>query len=161
MLEIKKVNLVDEEYDKYLDEIGANVCFHISKNAFAMLNGEPKKINIINDLNLKMESCKYGANTDYNGNNRRMKTLADLIEKKFGTVDWGEEGGLHISLEISLMDGSKAIYFLAGGNKGQELCVGMYIKSIEQLADNELKETIIYLDNWLYNAVVEAQLEEF
>lgn len=161
MLEIKKINKVNEEYDKYLDDLGLDYAFHLKKGACVVNDKGIVEINIFSELNLKVASCEYGAHTNTGYGNMKMKKLAKLIEEKFGEVHWGEEGGLHIALEITLKDCSKAVYFIAGGNKGQELCVGMHIKNIEQLKDKGLKEKITYIDNWLYDAVVKAELDRF
>lgn len=161
MLEIKKISKTDEEYDEYLDDLGIDYAFHLKNNVCVVGEIGIVEVNIFSELNLKVASCEYG---DYNNsinNNIKMKTLAKLIEEKFGEVYWGEEGGLHIALEMTLNDYSKAIYFIAGGNKGQELCVGMHMQRIEQLKDKDLRETISYIDSWLYEAIQKVKLDRF
>lgn len=161
MLEIKKINKVDEEYDNYLDSLALDYAFHLKKGACIINEHGVVEINIFSELNLKVASCEYGACTDTGYGNMKMKKLAKLIGEKFGEVYWGEEGGLHIALEITLKDYSTVVYFIAGGNKGQELCVGMYIQNIKQLQDKKLRETISYIDNWLYDAIIKSELDKF
>ena len=158
MLVIKRVRKTGSDYDSYLDDLGMNICFHLRERSFVYVKGAIMKVNIFSDLNLKVSSCEYGANISGINRNAKMEYLAKLIEKKFGPVEWGEEGGLHISLQIELEDDSKAIYFISGGNKGQELCVGMYVQSMNQLQDDELGETIKYIDDWLYEAISDSGL---
>lgn len=153
MLVIRRVGKTGSDYDSYLDDLGMNIYFHLREGSFVNVKGAIMKVNIFSDLNLKVSSSEYGANISGINRNAKMEHLAKLIERKFGSVEWGEEGGLHISLQIELEDDSKAIYFISGGNKGQELCVGMYVQSMNQLQDDELGETIKYIDDWLYEAI--------
>lgn len=155
-VEFKNVsNISEKELDKY------GVSFNISNISPIMIR-KPKynwiNRNIAEELNLKVISCDYGADSYGCSFNIKMDRFIDILEEKYGKVEIMREP-LNFCLRLLFeIDNKKYIYFIGTANNGQEIVTGVYLEDIEAL-DNELfKNTLYSLDEEMYNYLEKCNL---
>lgn len=155
-LEFKNVsNISNEEFQNY------NVFFNISDIPIIMIT-KPRysfiERNIAEELNLKVISCNYGADSYGGLFNSKIDMFINMLNKKYGEVHICQKP-LNFNLKLLFeVDDKRFIYFIGTANNGQEIVTGVHLDDINTL-DNELfKDTLISLDKEMYNYLEECNL---
>ena len=156
-VEFKNVsNISEEKLDKY------SVSFNISDISPVMIR-KPKysfiNRNIAEELNLKVISCDYGANSYGCSFNTKMDKFINILEGKYGKVEIMREP-LNFSLRLLFeVENKECIYFIGTANNGQEIVTGVYLEEIETLDNEIFRDTLCSLDEEMYNYLEECNLK--
>lgn len=156
-IEFKNVsNISDKELQNY------SVSFNISDIPIIMIR-KPKysciERNIAKELNLKVISCDYGADSYGCSFNSKIDMFINILEEKYGKVNiYREPLNFDLKLLFEIND-KRFIYCIGTANNGQEIVTGVYLEDIETLDNEIFKDTLCSLDKEMYNYLEECNLK--
>lgn len=109
---------------------------------------------------LEVFSCRYF------GSENRLNTIKDALSQIFI-----REGGIHevfedvpgfaINFEITTSDLKEVVYFVGTGNNGQELVTGLQGIDAVSIEDENIINTVKFLDCLIFKLAIELGLEEY
>lgn len=156
-VELKNVsNISEEKIEEY------SVSFNISNLSPIMIrkpNYSWINRNIAEELNLKVISCDYGADSYGCSFNPKLDKFINILEEKYGKVEYYNET-LGFTLKLLFKaDNKECIYFIGTGNNGQEVVTGVYLQDVKTLDNEIFRGTLCLLDEEMFNYLEDCNLK--